>query len=52
MIICDNSEDSVIDKIVTVRCALRNCCESVIPLNNLLLYNDEFVIFLYVASVI
>ena len=28
---CDNSEDSVIDKIVTVSCALSNCCESVIP---------------------
>ena len=27
MIICDDSEDSVIDKIVTVCCALCNCCE-------------------------
>ena len=44
MIIRDNSEDSVIDKIVTVCCALCNCCESVIPFE---LYNDKFLLFLY-----
>ena len=31
MIICDEEEDfSVIDKIVTVCCALCNCCDSVV----------------------
>ena len=31
MIMCDEEEDlSVIDKIVTVCCALCNCCESVV----------------------
>ena len=31
MIMSDNNEYSLIDKIVTVCCALCNCCESVVP---------------------
>jgi len=31
MIMCENSEFSLIDKIVTVCCALCNCCDSVVP---------------------
>ena len=31
MIMSDNNKYSLIDKIVTVCCALCNCCESVVP---------------------
>ena len=31
MIMCEDSEFSMIDKSVTVCCALCNCCESVVP---------------------